>query len=250
MPTPLQSLVLFFGLFANWAVAADELIARALQAENSWETETALQLLLQAEKRRPDDAFILQKIARQYSDSIEEQPNKIAKIRRAHLALDYARRAVELEPNNAVNVLSVAITHGKLAVLSSTREKVRYAWLIKQNAERAIELDPDYAWAHHVLGRWHRELSALGPTARWFARLLFGEIPPASLKEAVAQFQRAIELDPENPNHHIELGFTYLAIGQESDAQRQFELGLSKPSVERYDEQTKEYARRALGARG
>jgi predicted Zn-dependent protease len=57
-------------------------------------------------------------------------------------ALAYAKRAVALQPENAVNVLSLAICYGKMAVFSDTRAKIEFSRLVKLDAERALALDP------------------------------------------------------------------------------------------------------------
>ena len=135
-----------------------------------------------------------------------------------------------MEPDNPVNVLSVAIAHGRLATYSDTRTKVEFSRLIKADAERALKLDPNYAWAHHVLGRWHYEIASLGSVARWFAKLIYGGLPDASFAEAESHLQRAIELEPANLIHRLELGFVYQAEGRNGDARREFERGLNMPS--------------------
>ena len=77
-----------------------------------------------------------------------------------------AERAAALEPRSAVNVLSVAICHAKLGLLSDSRAKVESARLLRRFADEALALDPAYDYAHHVLGRWHREIAALGGVER------------------------------------------------------------------------------------
>jgi hypothetical protein len=34
---------------------------------------------------------------------------------------------------------------------------------VKEEAERALALDPNYAWAHHVIGRWHSKSPRWAP---------------------------------------------------------------------------------------
>ena len=227
-----------------------DLVQKALAAEAAQRTEVALNLFLEAEKTEPQNPFILQKIAQAYSDSIVDIEDRTERTRRAELTLDYAERAVALEPDNPVNVLSVAIAHGRLATYSDTRTKVEFSRLIKADAERALELDPNYAWAHHVLGRWHYEIASLGSVARWFAKLIYGGLPPASFAEAESHLQRAIELEPENLIHRLELGFVYQAEGREADARREFERGLNMPSNAKHDEIAKLRARDALNTLG
>ena len=77
-------------------------------------------------------------------------------------------------------------------------EKVEYP--------HALALDPNYAWAHHVLGRWHREMIELGRIARLWVNLFYGGLPPASLDQALTHLDRAVALEPKELAHHVERG--------------------------------------------
>ncbi len=230
--------------------AADDaaLLDRALQAEAELRSQDALELFLQLEQQRPNDPAILQDIAQQYSDAIVDLTDEDEKRRYAEQAITYAQRAVELEPDNAVNVLSVAVARGKLATYSDNRAKVSLSRLIKKDAERALDLDPDYAWAHHVLGRWHREVADLGSVARFFVRLIYGGLPDASYEDAIVHLERAVKLEPGALAHHLELGFSYQAVGRTEEARKQLEYGLQLPSQKKHDELAKARARRELDA--
>ena len=241
-------LVLLFTLVLSAAAnESDALVEAGLAAEAAHDTARALELFLAADQARPNDAFILQKISRQYSDSTIDTPDLDEKRRRIEQALAYARRSFELEPDNAVYALSVAICHGKLGLYSSVRGRVESARDVKTYAERALELDPRYDWACHVLGRWHHEVASLGATQRWLVKLIFGGLPDASPATAVALLRRAVELAPTNPSHHIELGFAYLAARRADLARAAWTAGLSLPSVEKHDDEAKQRARKALG---
>jgi len=225
---------------------AEVLVQSALAAEQAHDTARALELFLAADAERPDDAFILQKISRQYSDSTIDTPDFAEKKRRIEQALAYSRRSHELEPGNAVYALSVAICHGKLGLYSNTRARVENARSVKVYAERALELDPAYDWACHVLGRWHYEVAGLGLTQRWLVRLVFGGLPNASTTQAVTLLQHAVTLAPTNPSHQIELGFAYQANGQPDLARQAWTAGLALASLEKHDDEAKTRALKAL----
>ncbi len=239
--------VLLTCLTHGLASEADDLVREALAAESRLDSRKALELFLAAEKIRADDPFILRKIARQYSDQMVDLASDAERQASALRALEYSQRAVALEPKNAENILSVAICHGKLAHYGGTREKVQYSRLVRDDAERALALDPSYAWAHHLLGRWHREVSEVGPTARIFLKMFYGGLPAASTAEAVRQLERAVALEPTQLQHRLELGFAYAADHQPGKARASFEAGLAMTSREKHDEPAKARARRALG---
>jgi Flp pilus assembly protein TadD len=202
--------------------------------------------LLQADDLRPNDPFILQKIARQYSDETLDTADPAAQKRLCQQALDYARRASKLAPDNAVCTLSLAICYGKLGLHSELDTRIKYARLVKHYAELAIKQDPKYAWAYHVLGRWHLEVAKLGATKRFLVGLVYGALPEASTAKAVALLQHAVALDPQNPDHQIDLGFACLANDQPQQAQAAFTAGLALPSTQKQDAAIKHRARAAL----
>jgi tetratricopeptide (TPR) repeat protein len=234
-------LALFIAACARAATLDD-----ALAAEARLDSRAALELFLAVEKERPSDAFVFQKIAKQYSDLVVDQPNDAEKRRYATAALAYAEKAVALDSRSAVSVLSVAVARGKLAVYSGTREKVRLSRVIKADAELALALDPNYAWAHHVLGRWHYEVVELGASARLFVQLFYGGLPAARVTEAVAHLERATELESDELNHWLELGFAYEANGEPEKARSVWIHGLAMPSRGKHDEPAKQRAREAL----
>jgi tetratricopeptide (TPR) repeat protein len=230
------------------ATEVETLVQAALAAEQRLDSRRALELFLAAEKLRPPDAFLLQKIARQYSDLVDELGTDAERRLQAERALDYSQRAVALDPRNAVNVLSLAISHGKIGIYSGVREKVSHSRRVKDEAERALQLDPRYAWAHHVLGRWHHEVNTLGGVARTFVRILYGGLPPASADEAIRHLTQAAALEPDELAHHLELGIALAAAGQNERARVALARGLAMPSRARYDEPAKARARAVLAA--
>ncbi len=251
----LPRLLLAAALFAAAPTRADEaatagevdaLLARAAAAERAFDVAGALEFYQEADRLRPDDPVILQKIARQLSDLTLETEGKAAKKAQAGKALAYAKRAVALAPDNAVNVLTLAVCHGKLAVFSDTRAKIEYSRLVLREAERAVALDPDLDWAHHVLGRWHHEVASLSAARRFFVRMIYGGLPAASHAQAIRSLEKAVALAPHRVPHHLELGFAYLAAGRETEAKACFERGLALPSTELYDDAAKHRAREAL----
>lgn len=230
------------------AATADELVRAAEAAETKLDSARALELFKQADAAKPNDAFILQKIAKQYSDQVPDQKTDAAKREFATSALAYAQRSVDLEPTNAVYALSLAICHGHLALVSDIKTKVAYSHLIKEETEHALKLDPNYAWAHHLLGRWHYEVAAFGPVPRFFARIFYGGIPPASAKEGVNHLRRATELEPDEMNHWVDLGSAYAATGDKPAARAAWQKALAMPNRGKHDPAARKRAEDALAA--
>lgn len=247
-PLRAWSLLILSGLALHAAPDVAQLLTDARAAETKLDSRRALELYLAADRAQPNDAAILQKIARQYSDLVTELTTDDERRGYAQTALDYSLRAVALAPQNPENVLSLAVSHGKLAVYSDTKTKIQYSRLVKEEAERALGIDPNYAWAHHVLGRWHYEVATLGFATRFFVRVIYGGLPAASTAEAVRHLQRAVDLEPNELAHQLELGFALAADGQKENARAQFAKGLALPSRQKHDESAKTRARSALAS--
>ena len=226
--------------------ATDPLIRDALAAEARFDARTALDLFRQADAAHPHDPVILQKISRQLSDLTTDTADVAEKKRLATEALAYARRAYDLAPKNPVNVLSLAICYGKIAIYADTRTKIEYSRLVKEYADQALALDPAYDYAYHILGRWHYEVATLGFAARWIVKLVYGGLPNASTAEAVRCLRRACELSPDLPAHRIELGIALIADGQRDLARQTLEAALALPPREKHDAESRQRAREAL----
>jgi tetratricopeptide (TPR) repeat protein len=233
----IRLLALFALLFPVLRAAVpDELMQQAGVAEARQDSQTALELYRRVDKITPNNPVVLQKIARQYSDLATGQPDLAEKKHYAGIALEYSQRAVALDPQNAINVLSLAVCHGKLALYSDTRDKVKYSRLVWEEANHALALDPNYAWAHHVLGRWNCEVAAVNGVSKFLVKLLYSELPPASFNEGIRQLQIATKLEPDELSHWLELGFAYRAAGETDQARAQWNHCLSMHSRGVYDD--------------
>ena len=247
MPT-FPRLLPFLLLLAGTLHAADAgaLLKDALAAEAKFDSKTALEFFLKADAARPNDPVILQKIARQYSDLTFDLTDVAEQKRYCEQALAYAKRSVALAPKDPVNVLSLGICYAKLGFYSDTRTKIANSRLVKDYAEQALALDPNYAYAHHVLGQWNYEVATLGFATRFIVKLVYGGLPEASTAEGVKHLRRAVELSPELPAHHVELGLALLADDQRDAARKELEHALTMPKREKYDEESWRRAREAL----
>lgn len=227
-------------------LSADDLFRDARAAAARRDSPRALELFREASELRPDDATLLDKISRQLSDLAETVPTTAEKRQLCQESLHYAERAATLQPDHAAHLLSVAIGHGKLGLLSPTREKIEHSRKMRDHAERALALDPNHAYAHHLLGRWHYEVATLSAGKRLLVELIYGGLPEASTAAAVQHLQRAVELEPDSTSHHVELGFALLADGHRDAARETFLHALTLPERERYDTTARRRARQAL----
>ena len=103
----------------------------------------------------------------------------------------YAETALKVNPDNSDANCVMAIAQGRMALSKSGKEKIAASKDIKKYAELAIKFDAANFRAWHVLGRWHYEVSNLSGLERAAAKVFFGGIPAASLKESIKAFEKS-----------------------------------------------------------
>ena len=228
------------------AQGVDEVLTEGDALDEKNRNSEALSVYLKADAQEPNDARVLRRVSKQYSQLMLDAKSAGEKRQLGEKALDAAQRAVTANPNDSQAHLALAVAYGRIALDQPARRKVETSRLVRQEAETAARLDPknDYAW--HVLGRWNYELANFNPILKALARAIYGNLPDASNEKAVECFNKAIALQPRRASHHLELGRAYLALGDKQKARDEFNEGLSLPSAEKDDENNKQRARAAL----
>lgn len=122
-----------------------------------------------------------------------------------------ARRALAADSLAPEGHFAVAATMGRASLTMGKRERIRRAKIVRDEALRTLELDPGHDGAYHVLGRWNAEIMRLSGFSRFFARSFLGAgiFGRASWEEAIANLQKAVELDPDRIYHRLELARVY-----------------------------------------
>lgn len=159
----------------------------------------------------------------------------------------YARQAVKIDSTGSKGHLQLAVALGRVALDAGAKERVRMSKEIKRQVDLAIKYDPKDDIAYHVLGRWNRKLANLSWIETTFANMFLGGIPDEATDEnAVKCFKKAIELNPNHINHHLELGITYEMMGMEEEARKEYQICLDLPDSDSADEAHKAEAKRRL----
>jgi tetratricopeptide (TPR) repeat protein len=231
---------------ASRAQSADDLIEKGDVFALKFQADEALKDYLAAEKLDPKNVRLLVRISREYRHLMSDASKTAEKLRLGGIAVDYAKRAAALGPNDPDAQLAVAISYGKLQPLVSTKEKVETARIIKSEADKAIKLDArsDLAW--HVMGRWNMGYAEVTGVKRALAELVYGKLPAPTYEDAAKCFEKAIELKPDRLIHYIELGLVYSRMGRTVDARRVITQGLAMKETEKDDPETKQHGRETL----
>jgi tetratricopeptide (TPR) repeat protein len=229
------------------AQSADELIKNGDGCYAKLQAANALRFYLPAEKLDPSNERLLVRISREYRHLMSDARKSEEKRKLGGIALDYAKRAVALGPNDPDAQLAVAISYGKLQPLEGNWDKIEASRIIKDAADKAVKLDPHNDLGWHVLGRWHQGLADVSAAKRALAQVIYGEVLPESTYEEAAKcFQKAIELNPNRLMHYIELGEVYAQMGRTDEARRLITKGLAMQDTEKDDPETKRQGQAVL----
>jgi tetratricopeptide (TPR) repeat protein len=229
------------------AQSADELIKDGDAYYAKLQAIDALRFYLPAEKLEPNNERLLVRISREYRHLMSDASKPEEKRRLGGIAVDYAKRAVALGPNDPDAQLAVAISYGRLEPVEGNWEKIEGSRIIKEAADKVIKLDPrsDLGW--HVLGCWHKGLADINPVKRALAQVIYGEALPASTYEEAARcFQKAIELNPSRLMHYVQLGQVYAQMGRTAEARRLITKGIAMQETEKDDPETKRQGQEVL----
>jgi tetratricopeptide (TPR) repeat protein len=227
--------------FSCLAIAGplEELIEKGDRLDAKFKSREAMTVFLEAEKLAPKNVDVLCRLAKTHDEAMVDTASKEEQKRLAQAAVDYAKRAVEIDPNSAKAHLSLAITCGRLAPYLENKAKIAHSKLVKDHAEKALSLEPANSYAHHILGAWNYEMASISPILRAVAKLIYGSLPAASMQQAETFFQKAVDLEPTKVSHRIELGRTYAALNKKEMAREEISKGLSLPDREKDDPNTK-----------
>jgi tetratricopeptide (TPR) repeat protein len=211
-----------------------------------FDTQGALNAYLQAMQLDSNSYEASWKTSRSYSDVGEtlEGKDRAKYFKKSEV---FARRAVKLDSTGAKGHLSLSIALGRVALDASPKERIRLSKEIKKECDLAIKYDPNDDYAHHVLGRWNRTISNLSWVEKTFANIFLGGVPKEASNQAAADcFKKAIELNPNHINHHLELGFTYEMMGEKEKAKAEFQKCLDLPKTDSDDDTYKAQAEEKL----
>jgi tetratricopeptide (TPR) repeat protein len=159
----------------------------------------------------------------------------------------HARRATRIDSTGSKGHLFLSIALGRVALDASAKKRIQLSKEIKKEVDLAIKYDPNDDIAYHVLGRWNRKLSNLSWIEKTFANMFLGGVPEeASNENAIKSFKRAIEINPEHINHHLELGITYQMLGWNQLARTEFQKCLDLPKSDSDDDRYKAEAQERI----
>jgi tetratricopeptide (TPR) repeat protein len=129
-----------------------------------------------------------------------------------------AEKAIRMQPNNAEAHVSLAIALGRQSEEGGPSLKIANAKLIRTEAEKAIALNPNLPEPYHILGKWHQIIAGFNGFEKSMISTFYGPgLEGGTYADAIANYNKAIQLEPNNVNHYYQLALTYLDRNEDGD---------------------------------
>jgi len=206
---------------------SDELLVQAAERYGLGDLNGARANTQEALSASPGRFTVLHRLARIESMLAEGASGEDGR-RLVAAAVEHAREAVKTAPDSAAGHLELAVALGRQALKEGPKTQLSLSREIKSEVDRTLALEPAQGRAWHVLALWNRKLASLNFMERTVAKTVLGGVPKgASMENAVADMQKAIELEPAYVNHRLEQGRTFMQLKRPSDARRELERSLA-----------------------
>lgn len=226
----------------GFAQDVNALLKKAAAAEAVFQEEEALSYYQQALRLQPRSVTALCHCCDLYCRIGNRLADRDRRVQDFRSGYQYAQTAYRLDSTNSeVNVM-MAFSLGRLTLIQTNKERVETAVAIKRYAERAIRYDPTNYKAYIVLGRWNYEVSKLNFIERAFARWFYGDLPDASLADAIREYEQGLALRPDFMLNYYELARALHRDGQDERA-----IGLLQKMDRLHDEMYDDRTVRAEG---
>jgi tetratricopeptide (TPR) repeat protein len=230
----------------NHAQDATVLLAEAQAQESSFREIEALQKYTQIVRIQPSHFVALCKCSELCSRIGNRLHDRSGKADYFRAARTYAVAALRVNPNHTESNFVMAMAMGRLALISSGREKLIAVNDIRAYVEKSIRLDPSNFKPYHIMGKWNYEVSNLSFGERTMAKWFFGGVPQASLQEAIAYYEKSRALNPGFVLNYLELSRAYYRFDQKKKAKELLARMMQLPDLTIDDPHIKEEGRSLL----
>ena len=135
-----------------------------------------------------------------YANHLEDDDDQAETLYRQ--VIERAEQAQSVLPDDANAWYFHAFALGRLSQSLSVVKALKqgYGSKIQRSLDRTLELEPDHAEAHTAKGLYHAEI--IDKVGKLIGGMTYG----ADADEALAHFDRALELTPDSPVAHMEYG--------------------------------------------
>lgn len=229
-----KTIILLFACWASLSVQAqtiEELIAQAQLLEKQMKEGESLEKYKEALQVSPGHVYALSQASLLCSREGARQKDKTVKQDLYNNAKIYAYEALKVEPENAEGNYAMALALAHIGQISGAKEKVAAAKEVKKYADLAIKFKPDYGEAWHLIGKWNFDLYNLGTIEKAAAKVLFGGVPPGTMEEAIAAYEKCLQLKPSFVQNYYDLALAYRQNNQETQGMEVLNQGMKRRPI-------------------
>lgn len=218
--------------------------------EVKFDNVNALKTIEEAYKLDPNNFEVLWRMSRAYVDYGEHLPSKTnaekdQQLRMFEKALDFAERAIKVNPNNSIGYIRRAIANGKIALFKGVFKSISLVNAVKADCEKAIALNNGgeihQSVALFVLARAHSKVSERPKVARNLIGLGWGD-----RNEAAKLFERAIKIRPNFIMYRIEAAKNYIGMENYKKAKEHLSIIQNLPKLDEDDDEYRIEAQQLL----
>lgn len=220
----------------------DLIIEEADRLYHSYEILPHYNHLIQHKDSNNDD--ILWRLARATRDVANmASTTSDDKKRLTYEALEYVKRALDLNGTNYACHKWYAICLSDVGDYEGVKQKISNAYVIKDHFEKAIALNPKDATSVHLLGLWCFTFADMPWYQTKIAAVVFATPPSSSYEEALEKFLQAEEINPGfYSKNFLMIGKTYLRQGNHKMALLYLTKAKEAPARKEEEYQTRKEA--------
>ena len=211
------------------AQSAAEHIALGDKEHAAMNAPSALRHYEEAIKVDPKSYEALWKATREAVDVGEYNADDKERDRLYTLAEQYARRAVEANPNDAEGHFHLARALGRKALSLGKRDQVKYAGDVRTQALEALKLNPRHPGALHVMGMWNYNVMRLSGMTRFMAKTFLGGkvFDSANWDDAQKYMEESVAIEPGRLVHHLDLARVYKERDNKERARAEYQATIN-----------------------
>ena len=243
----LSLFIIFFTVFIqSFAQDANSFINEGNRLEVLPNEKAAFQKFKEALKLQPANLYALCKCSELCSRIGNRESDTKSRDNYYAAAVIYAKTALKVSPSNDEANTAMAIAVGRTILIKTGKEKIAAVKDIRHYADIALKTNAQNFKAWHILGKWNYEVSNLNIVERAAAKVFFGGLPDASLKNAIASYEKAKAIKPGFLLNYIELARAYNRNGETEKAMAQLNKLMQLPYQTEDDPRIKTEAQKLI----
>lgn len=208
--------------YAQNSKTEDSLLQLAEERFYEMKETEALNLYLEALEKDHDNYTALWNTSLLFARDGYRQDKEEKALERYKRALYYAQKAVLSYPDSGHSHYVFSVANGRLADISSKKERIRKSHLIKKHIDKAVLIDSTYAPAWHLYGVWHSSVANISKAEKIAANVVSEGLPRgASNEKAEKYLKKAIKLDPDKILFRLDLAKHFLNSGNKEEAKQE-----------------------------